>query len=90
MQAKAVKAMGQTTELCAELEDIRIAQDWSYQQLAQAIEDSTNKHRNEDCWRRICLGLTPNPHGRTLAILKAFLASYKTQRRSSSGRRKAS
>ncbi len=81
--------LGQTTELFEELEQLRMSRDWTYHQLGQAIEEVTHRHRADDCWRRICQGLTPNPHTRTLDILQTFL-EVQRRRRSTNGRRKVS
>lgn len=72
---------GQLTELFSELEDLRVARDWTYLELADAIEGVTHRRRDDDCWRRICQGLTPAPHKRTLAILETFLASVRQPKR---------
>jgi len=37
----------------------------------------TQRKRDDDCWRRICQGLTTAPHGRTVGILEDFLASVR-------------
>jgi hypothetical protein len=79
---------GHTTDLSAELEELRMSRDWTYLQLANAIETVTHRRRAEDCWRRICQGQTTQPHGRTLAILEAFLATVRgSARRRTNGRR---
>lgn len=70
--------------LVTELENLRLARDWTYQQLADAIEERTERRRDPDCWRRICLGLTPNPQKRTLDILEKYMKAERA------GRRKAS
>jgi hypothetical protein len=72
---------GHMADLFAELEEFRITRDWTYLQLADAIAETTHRHRDEDCWRRICQGLTARPHGRTIAILESFLASMRRPRR---------
>lgn len=61
------------TELFAELESLRLEQDWSYQELADAIAATTNRRRNQDCWRKICQGETDKPQGTTIYILQTFL-----------------
>jgi hypothetical protein len=86
---------GQTTDLFedrvgAELEDLRRSRDWTYLQLAEAIAAVTHRRRDEDCWRRICLGLTVRPHRRTLDILESFLGTERgpRTRRRANGRRR--
>ena len=74
---------GEPADLFAELEDYRCAQDWTYLELAENIATVTRRRRDEDCWRRICNGLTTKPQGRTLDILKAFLVAVRP-----SGRRR--
>lgn len=85
---------GQTTDLFAELEELRMSRDWTYLELADAIEAVTHRRRAEDCWRRICQGLTTQPHGRTVAILEAFLSTVRgndgARHRATSGRRSVS
>ena len=63
------------TEQFAELEALRVERDWSYQELADAIAASTNRRRNQDCWRKICQGLTERPQSRTRDIVEKFLAT---------------
>jgi hypothetical protein len=58
-----------------ELEIIRRDRDWSYQELADEIARVTQKRRDQDCWRKICQGLTDRPHSRTQDILDKFLAA---------------
>jgi hypothetical protein len=82
--------LGQTTELSAQLEELRITEDWTYLELANKIEEVTHRWRDEDCWRRICQGTTANPHGRTRDILETFLATVRARRRRvANGRRPA-
>jgi hypothetical protein len=69
------------TEQFAELERIRKKRDWTYLQLADAIEAVTRRRRDQDCWRRICLGLTETPNARTLDILEEYLASVSNGRK---------
>lgn len=64
---------GEVTQLFAELDKIRRDQDWTFLELSAEIARITGKRRDQDCWRRICLGLTSHPHGRTLDILTEFL-----------------
>jgi hypothetical protein len=83
---------GQTADLFEELEELRRARDWTYLQLSEAIAAVTHRRRDEDCWRRICLGLTRQPHQRTLDILETFLGTERaprTRRRANSRRRVA-
>jgi hypothetical protein len=73
-----------------ELERIRVSRDWTYKQLAKAIASTTHHDRTEDCWRKLCQGLTPNPHRRTVHMLELFMASPKGRRRGgkATGRRR--
>lgn len=64
---------GQWLSLSAELDRLRMARDWTYRELAEAIEAKTHRGRKEDCWRRICMGLSRHPHQRTVSILEEFL-----------------
>lgn len=64
------------------LERIRLSHDWSFAELGKDIFNKTHHSRNADCWRKICLGITPRPQARTQAILNAYLARC-------NGRRKA-
>jgi len=68
---------GQLADLFIELEELRRQRDWTYQQLSEAIYRVTQRKRDDDCWRRICQGLTTAPHGRTVGILEDFLASVR-------------
>jgi len=62
------------TEKAAEkLESLRVEHDWTYGVLAIQIKKETGRHRNEDCWRKICRGESVNPRPTTLAILDKFL-----------------
>ena len=70
--------LGHTPNLFAvELEELRMERDWTYLELSEAIAIATNKRRDEDCWRRICQGITTQPHGRTLNIINKFLATQR-------------
>ena len=69
------------TQKLTQLECIRRARDWSYQELADEIAVVTNRRRDQDCWRKICRGLTDRPHARTLDILNTFLDHVSKQRR---------
>jgi hypothetical protein len=79
-----------TAELAEKLEMVRQAQDWSYQELAENIEEATGRHRNEDCWRKICLGSTPHPRRTTLNIARDFLKDFAGQRRPAKAQKRAS
>ena len=68
---------GHSPDLFVELDNLRRAQDWTYLELADEIARVTGRRRDEDCWRRICLGLTTQPHGRTVDILAAFLSAVR-------------
>lgn len=61
----------------AELEEYRLSQDWTYHDLSEAIARITNRRRAVDCWRRICKGLVPQPHERTVDIIESFLAQVR-------------
>jgi hypothetical protein len=74
--------MATTTHIfVTELEQLRLTRDWTYRQLADSIEERTNRRRDPDSWRRICLGLTPTPHKRTLDILEQYLKAEKAEKR---------
>ena len=64
---------GDVSQLFAELDKIRRDRDLTFLELSDEIARVTGKRRDEDCWRRICLGHTSHPHSRTLDILVAFL-----------------
>jgi hypothetical protein len=69
------------TELFTDLETLRLTRDWSYQQLADEIATTTNRRRNQDCWRKLCQGVTKHPQKRTVDIAEVFLAAVKTPTR---------
>lgn len=69
------------TTLLTELEELRLSRDWTYKDLADDIEEQTQRRRDPDCWRRLCLGLTPNPHKRTLDILETYMKGERGRRR---------
>lgn len=58
-----------------ELEQLRLARDWSYRDLADNIQAVTKFRRNQDCWRKICQGRTKNAHAPTLYALDQFYAA---------------
>jgi hypothetical protein len=68
---------GQLPKLFTDLEALRRANDWTYQELSEAIAKVTQLSRDDDCWRRICQGLTTKPQGRTVGIIETFLASVR-------------
>jgi hypothetical protein len=61
-------------EKFALLEAFRRKRDWSYDELSRQIELVTDRHRDPDCLRKLCQGLTKGPHSRTVALLDDFLA----------------
>jgi len=66
--------------LISELEAVRMDNDWTYEQVADAIKKATGHRRNPDCWRKLCTGETKSPHSRTLYLLDAFLATVNRRR----------
>lgn len=69
------------SELFQELENWRLEQDKSYQELADAIEAVTGRRRDQDCWRKLCLGQTPRPHSRTVDIAQKFMDAQRVRTR---------
>ena len=70
-----------------QLEELRLARDWSYRELAEVIATETGFQRNQDCWRKICQGRTKNAHKPTLRALALF---YSAVRNNGHRRRRAS
>jgi hypothetical protein len=63
------------------LERLRLARDWSYQDLADNIYLATDVRRDQDCWRKICQGKTKNSHAPTLNAMSRFFAALNGRRR---------
>jgi len=77
------------TKKATRLEVVRQSRDWSYQDLADAIEEATGFHRDQDCWRRICAGTTAKPNRRTQFALDQFFARLGNGRRAAKRQRSA-
>lgn len=69
------------SDVFSQLETHRRQSDLSYQQLAARIANATGRYRNQDCWRKLCQGLTTNPQATTVDIAEAYLQSLPKGRR---------
>lgn len=58
------------------LEYICWTRDWSYQHLADEIEQVTHIRRSQDCWRKVAQRKTV-PQRRTEKAMNDFLAAQK-------------
>lgn len=61
------------TSKTTDLEQLRVARDWSYRELADEIERQTGIRRSSVSLRAICLGLA-TPHRTTQTALDSFVA----------------
>jgi hypothetical protein len=76
-------------EQLVELETLRKQRDWSYAELADDVEKYTKRRRDQDCFRKLCTGLTHRPNSRTVDIIETYLGAQRENGASRRPRRRS-